>query len=47
LKRLLDWWRERKYEREQQALSTARMLSDEERDRQEIPAETYLAQTRD
>jgi hypothetical protein len=44
---LLDRWRKRKHEREREALTMKRMLTDEERLQQEIPAETYLSQTRD
>lgn len=44
--KLLDWWRRRKYEREQEARAIDEMRRVEEHDTPE-PAETYLSQTRD
>lgn len=43
---LLDWWRKRKDEREQEALQLAEMRRADEPDDPE-PKETYLSQTRD
>jgi len=44
---ILDWWRNKKAEREREAQSMERMLTDEERDQQPVPAETYLSATKD
>jgi hypothetical protein len=44
--KLLDWWRKRKYEREQEARAIAEMRRADEPDTPE-PPETYLSATRD
>lgn len=44
--KLLDWWRKRKYEREQEAHAVAEMRRVGEQETPE-PQEMYLSQTRD
>lgn len=45
---ILDWWRKRKYEREQQALALEQtMRADDVEDAEAAPKETYLSQLRD
>jgi len=44
--RLLEWWRARRREREQEAESLAEMRRADETE-QPTPPETYLSQTRD
>jgi hypothetical protein len=47
MKKLLDWWRERKYEREQEALALEETMRADDVEDAQAPKETYLSQLRD
>jgi hypothetical protein len=47
MKKLLDWWRRRKYEREQEALALEQTMRADDVEGAEAPKETYLSQLRD
>jgi hypothetical protein len=47
MKKLLDWWRRRKYEREQEALALEQTMRADDVEGAEAPNETYLSQLRD
>jgi hypothetical protein len=47
MKKLLDWWRRRKYEREQEALALEQTMRADDVEGAEAPKERYLSQLRD
>jgi hypothetical protein len=47
MEKLRNWWRTRKYEREQQALALEQTMRRDENPTGEAPDETYLSQLRD
>jgi hypothetical protein len=47
MKKLLNWWRRRKYEREQEALALEQTMRADDVEGAEPPKETYLSQLRD